>query len=158
MTSRGADLGPLTGLRVLEVATLYAAPQVATLLADLGADVVKVESRDGDPLRRMGQQRSGRSVPWELVGRNKRSIVLDLDDEQGGDRATFRRLVAAGDVLVENLPAETRARWGCAYDDLAALNPSLVVVSVSCYGELRSVRRPARCGHARRGVRRADAR
>ena len=113
MTSRGADLGPLTGLRVLEVATLYAAPQVATLLADLGADVVKVESRDGDPLRRMGQQRSGRSVPWELVGRNKRSIVLDLDGEQGDDRATFRRLVTAGDVLVENLPAETQARrWG----------------------------------------------
>jgi crotonobetainyl-CoA:carnitine CoA-transferase CaiB-like acyl-CoA transferase len=82
----------------------------------------------------MGQQRSGRSVPWELVGRNKRSIVLDLGDDDGDDRATFRRLVAAGDVLVENLPSETRARWGCAYDDLAAVNPSLVVVSVSCYG------------------------
>jgi crotonobetainyl-CoA:carnitine CoA-transferase CaiB-like acyl-CoA transferase len=82
----------------------------------------------------MGQQRSGRSVPWELVGRNKRSIVLDLEDDQGSDRATFRRLVGAGDVLVENLPAGTRARWGCAYDDLVTVNPSLVVVSVSCYG------------------------
>jgi crotonobetainyl-CoA:carnitine CoA-transferase CaiB-like acyl-CoA transferase len=134
VTAPGADLGPLTGLRVLEVATLYAAPQVATLLADLGADVVKVEAPDGDPLRRMGQQRSGRSVPWELVGRNKRSIVLDLGDEHADDREIFRRLVAVSDVLVENLPAETRTRWGCTYDDLTAANPSLVVVSVSCYG------------------------
>jgi crotonobetainyl-CoA:carnitine CoA-transferase CaiB-like acyl-CoA transferase len=134
VTSPVADRGPLTGLRVLEVATLYAAPQVATMLADLGADVVKVETADGDPLRRMGQQRSGRSVPWELVGRNKRSIVLDLEDAAGDDRATFAALVAAADVLVENLPAAARERWGLAYDDLAATNPALVVVSVSCYG------------------------
>jgi formyl-CoA transferase len=119
---------------VLEVATLYSAPQIATMLGDLGADVVKVEPPAGDPLRGMGQQRSGRSVPWELVGRNKRSVVLDLDDAGGEDRATFRQLVAAADVLVENLPHEARARWGCAYEDLAGANPSVIVVSVSCYG------------------------
>jgi formyl-CoA transferase len=130
---RGADLGPLTGLRVLEVATMYAAPQVATMLADLGADVVKVEPPRGDPMREMGQRRNGRSVAWEAVGRNKRSIVLDLESD-GPDRSVFADLVRAADVLVENLPAVVRARWGCEYDDLSACNARLVVVSVSCYG------------------------
>ena len=137
MTAPPADLGPLTGLRVLEVATLYSAPQVATMLADLGADVVKVEPPEGDPMRRMGQHRSGLSVAWELVGRNKRSIVLDLDpDARDGDddRATFRKLVRAADVLIENLPTRVRARWDCEYGQLATVNPRLVVVSVSCYG------------------------
>ena len=135
MTPRSADQGPLTGLRVLEVATLYAAPQVATMLGDLGADVVKIESPAGDPLRRMGQQRSGRSVPWELVGRNKRSVVLDFDGaERSDDQETFRRLVGAADVVVENLPARVRRRWECEYEQLTAMNAALVVVSVSCYG------------------------
>ena len=129
------DEGPLTGLRVLEVASLFAAPQVATMLADLGADVVKVEPPEGDPLRRLGQVRSGRPTAWELVGRNKRSIVLDLDGgAEALDAETFRGLVAAADVLVENLPQSVRRRWGCDYEALSGLNPRLVVVSVSCYG------------------------
>ena len=128
-----ADLGPLTGLRVLEVATLFAAPQVATMLADLGADVVKVESPGGDPMREMGQRRAGRSVAWEAIGRNKRSIVLDLATERA-DREIFDGLVRAADVLVENLPASVRARWACDYDELATRNERLVVVSISCYG------------------------
>ena len=127
------DRGPLTGLRVLDVATLFAAPQVATMLADLGADVVKVESPEGDPLRNMGHRRARRSTAWELVGRNKRSIALDLDTD-GADRATFRSLVAASDVLVENLTPALRERRECTYDALAAANPRIVVVSVSCYG------------------------
>lgn len=127
------DRGPLTGLRVLDVATLFAAPQVATMLGDLGADVVKVESPEGDPLRAMGHRRAGRSTAWELVGRNKRSIALDLDTD-GPDRATFRALVAASDVLVENLTPALRERRACTYDALDAMNPSIVVVSVSCYG------------------------
>jgi len=124
--------GPLAGLRVLELATLYSAPQVATMLGDLGADVVKIEGPRGDPMRHMGQ-RSGRSAPWELVARNKRSVVLDLEADDD-DRLVFRRLVGAADVLVENLPTDVRERWVCRYEDLAALNPRLVVVSVSCYG------------------------
>ena len=128
----GADLGPLTGLRVLEVATLFAAPQVATMLGDLGADVVKVEPPSGDPLRTMGQRRGGRPVPWETLARNKRSIALDL--EAAGDRATFDRLVAAADVLVENLPDGVRTRWGCDHERLLGINPRLVIVTVSCYG------------------------
>ena len=129
--------GPLAGLRVLEVATLYSAPQIGALLGDLGADVVKVETPVGDPMRTMGQQRDGRAVAWELVARNKRSIVLDLDARDAGsepDRAVFTDLVQAADVLVENLTPAVRERWRCGYADLAAANPRLVVVSVSCYG------------------------
>ena len=128
------DLGPLTGLRVLEVATMFAAPQVATMLADLGADVVKVEPPGGDPMRAMGQRWGGRSVAWEAIGRNKRSIALDLDLEGGDDRETFAALVRAADVLVENLPEPVRTRWGCDAPQLEALNDRLVVVSVSAFG------------------------
>lgn len=126
--------GPLSGLRVLEVATLYAAPQIGAMLGDLGADVVKIEPPAGDPMRRMGQRRGGRPVAWELVARHKRSVVLDLDGGVEADRATFRSLVGAADVLVENLSPQVRTRWGCTYDELRAVNERLVVVSVSCYG------------------------
>jgi crotonobetainyl-CoA:carnitine CoA-transferase CaiB-like acyl-CoA transferase len=127
-----SDTAPLTGLRVLEVATLYAAPQVGAMLGDLGADVVKVEPPGGDPMRRMGVMREGTSRTWAWVARHKRSVVLDL--EADGDHATFEDLVRVADVLVENLPAAVRSRWGLGYEQLAVLNPSLVVVAVSCYG------------------------
>jgi crotonobetainyl-CoA:carnitine CoA-transferase CaiB-like acyl-CoA transferase len=103
------------------------------MLGDLGADVVKVEPPSGDPLRTMGIRRGGVSASWEFVARAKRSIVLDLDGDDA-DRATLTRLVGAADVLIENLDAKTRARWGCTYDELSKVNPRLVAVSVSCYG------------------------
>jgi crotonobetainyl-CoA:carnitine CoA-transferase CaiB-like acyl-CoA transferase len=123
---------PLTGLRVLELATLYAAPQIGAMLGDLGADVVKVEPPGGDPMRRMGVIRDGVSRTWSWVARGKRSVTLDLDADD--DRATFGELVAAADVLVENLTPTVRSRWGCTFDELTADNPGLVVVTVSCYG------------------------
>lgn len=123
---------PLAGLRVLDAATLFAAPQIAALLGDLGAEVVKVEPPGGDPLRAMGVKRDGVSMVWAVAGRNKRSLVLDLGRD--ADRACFRRLAARADVLIENLPLRTLARWQLRYEDLSALNPRLVVVSVSCYG------------------------
>ena len=132
MSGSNASDAPLVGLRVLELATLYAAPQIGAMLADLGADVVKVEPPAGDPMRAMGVMRDGTSRNWCWVARHKRSVVLDLDLE--ADHATFRRLVGAADVLVENLTPAVRARWGCAYEQLAAVNPDLVVVAVSCYG------------------------
>jgi len=123
---------PLRGLRVLELATLYAAPQIGAMLGDLGADVVKIEPPAGDPMRRMGVVRHGVSVNWSWVARHKRSIGLDLD--AAPDRAVFARLVDRADVLVENLTPAVRARWGCGFDDLHVRNPNLVVASVSCYG------------------------
>jgi crotonobetainyl-CoA:carnitine CoA-transferase CaiB-like acyl-CoA transferase len=124
--------GALAGLRVLDLTTLFSAPQVAAMLADLGADAVKIEPPAGDPLRRIGIARDGRSLAWALVARNKRAVTLDLGRAEG--RALFGRLVEQADVLVENLPEELVARWGCGYAELAARNPRLVVVSVSCYG------------------------
>ena len=124
--------GALEGLRVLDISTLFAAPQIATALGDLGADVVKVEPPQGDPLRAMGAQRGGRSLMWALAARNKRAIALDLDDAAGND--VLHRLVERADVLVENFPRSTLERWHCTYDELASDNPRLVVVSVSCYG------------------------
>lgn len=134
MTTPADEPAPLTGLRVLEVATFFAAPQIGAMLGDLGADVVKVEPPSGDPMRRMGVQREGVSRTWAWVSRHKRSVVLDLDDPDGDDRATFARLVGVADVLVENVDAKTRERWGLTFDTLSALNPRLVVVSVSAYG------------------------
>ena len=131
--STGAEPdAPLRGLRVLELATLYAAPQIGAMLGDLGADVVKVEPPAGDPMRRMGVVRDGVSRNWSWVARHKRSIALDL--AAASDRATFSGLIERADVLVENLTAAVRARWGCRFDELHVLNPSLVVASVSCYG------------------------
>ncbi len=124
--------GPLAGLRVLDLSTLFAAPQLAALLGDLGAEVVKLEPPAGDPLREMGARREGRSLVWAVTARNKRSITLDLARAEG--RALLQRLLPGFDVVVENLPAATLERWALRYEDLAARNPRLVVVSVSCYG------------------------
>jgi crotonobetainyl-CoA:carnitine CoA-transferase CaiB-like acyl-CoA transferase len=124
--------GALDGLRVLDLSTLFAAPQIAAMLGDFGADVVKVEPPQGDALRAMGAQRDGRSLIWALAARNKRSITLDLDEAAGLD--LLHRLVEKADVLVENFPSSTLERWHCTYDELAATNPRLIMVSVSCYG------------------------
>ena len=128
----------LEGLRVLDLAILFSAPQVSAMLGDLGADVVKLEPppRDGkpggDPMRGMGVQRNGTSLTWALVSRNKRTITCDPATTEG--RALLYALVRAADVVVENLPAATLAKWGATPDELLAVNPDAIVVSVSCYG------------------------
>jgi len=127
-----AETSALSGLKVLDLANLLAAPQIATTLADFGADVVKIEPRSGDPLRRIGAQRNGASPQWSLVSRNKRAITLDLDHSEG--QSVFRQLVERADVLVENLTPSLLERWHCGYEELARHNRRLVVVSVSCYG------------------------
>lgn len=129
----------LEGLRVLDLAILFSAPQIATMLGDLGADVVKVEVPEGadgkpggDPMRRMGAQRGGHSLLWAMVSRNKRTVTCDPATPDG--RALLHRLVGAADVVVENLPPRTLAQWGATPDELLSVNPDVIVVSVSCYG------------------------
>lgn len=128
----------LAGLRVLDLAILFSAPQVATMLGDLGADVVKLEppARDGrpggDPMRTLGFVRDGRSLNWATVSRNKRTITCDPATPAG--RSLLHDLVRAADVVVENLPARTLEQWGATPDELLAVNPDAVVVTVSCYG------------------------
>ena len=127
--------GALHGLRVVEVGTYVAAPFAARLLADLGAEVVKVEAPAGDPLRRLGPGAgdgadAGAVFAWLHAG--KAEVTLDLDDR--GDRERLDELLAGADVLCENtMPAE-RARWGLDFDDLATRHPHLVAVSLSPYG------------------------
>ncbi|HEY3723116.1 MAG TPA: CoA transferase [Acidimicrobiia bacterium] len=125
----------LAGLRVVDMATVLAGPGVARYLADFGADVVKVESPEGDGTRRMGwiDPRDGESFMWKLLGRGKRAAVLDLKTDAGLD--TMRRLLATADVLVENFRPGTLERLGLAPEDLLARNPGLVVLRITGFGQ-----------------------
>jgi crotonobetainyl-CoA:carnitine CoA-transferase CaiB-like acyl-CoA transferase len=124
---------PLSGVRVVDAATIYAGPMIATLLGDFGADVVKVEHPHGDGLRSWEWRKDGESLWWALVGRNKRAITLALSDPRGA--AMLRQLLAEADVFVENFRPGTLERWGLDPEDLLRINPRLVVVRVSGFGQ-----------------------
>jgi crotonobetainyl-CoA:carnitine CoA-transferase CaiB-like acyl-CoA transferase len=124
----------LTGLRVIDMATVIAGPSTAKYLADFGADVIKVERTDGgDTARSMGWQRDGVSLWWKNLGRNKRTVAIDLKAPAGC--AVFRRLVATADVLVENFRPGTLERLGLAPADLLTAHPGLVVLRISGFGQ-----------------------
>jgi formyl-CoA transferase len=128
------DRPALDGLRVLELGSFIAGPFAGQLLGDLGADVVKVEPPEtGDPMRRWGVLDAGRSLWWPAIARNKRSVAVDLRDERGRD--VVRRIAGQVDVVLENFKPGTLERWGLGYDALAALNPAVVLVHVSGYGQ-----------------------
>ena len=122
----------LEGVRVLDLGTLYAGPALAAMLGDLGADVIKVEPPGGDSLRQLGQKVGGQSLVWAMTGRNKRAVTLDLGQERGQE--ILRSLLVRSDVVVENFPLPAQRRLHCTYEELRAVNPRLIVVSVSCYG------------------------
>ncbi|MER5997359.1 CaiB/BaiF CoA-transferase family protein [Nonomuraea sp. NPDC051941] len=125
---------PLSGIRVVEVGAFMAAPFAAMQLADLGATVIKVENPDGgDGVRAVGPFTAGHSSPFARLNRNKRSVALDLKSELGV--AAFRRLVEDADVLVENLRPGAMRRLGLGFADLKELNPGLVYVSASGWGQ-----------------------
>jgi crotonobetainyl-CoA:carnitine CoA-transferase CaiB-like acyl-CoA transferase len=126
--------GPLVGLRVLDLGTRIGAPFAATLLADLGADVIKVElPGQGDFMRTIGPFDQGYSLFWAVEGRGKRSVTLDLRKPAG--QALLKRLVAVADVVVENFQPGTLEGWGLGYDALAAVNPAVILTRVSVYGQ-----------------------
>jgi formyl-CoA transferase len=118
--------GPLAGLRVLDTATLYAGPFISTVLADHGADVIKIEPPGGDGYRH------GAHRMWPLLARNKRSVVADLRGKDGAD--LVRALVPDLDVVVVNMPARLLAENGLDYDSLRAINAGLIYVHVTAYG------------------------
>ena len=132
---------PFAGLKVIDCASFIAAPVAATLLADLGADVIKVEPPGGDPHRSLFQRvgcvadaaLADNNFIWDLNARHKRSLVLDL--KQAAGQAVLHRLATQADVFITNLPLPVRARLGIAADTLLALNPRLVVASMTAYGE-----------------------
>ena len=126
---------PLTGLTVLDVGTLIAGPFASTLLGDFGAEVIKVEQPGtGDALRGSPVEgQSARSTHWLVEGRNKKSITLNLRVAAG--QALLRELINHADVLIENFTPGTFERWGLGYEQLRAINPRLIMVRVSGYGQ-----------------------
>lgn len=125
---------PLQGIRVIELGQLIAGPFAAKMLADFGAEVIKVEAPgSGDPLRKWRLLHEGTSVWWAAQSRNKRSLTLDLRQPEAQE--VVRSLVAEADVLIENFRPGTLEKWGLGWDALHALNPRLVMLRVSGYGQ-----------------------
>ena len=125
---------PLAGLRVIEMGQLIAGPFAGKTLGDFGAEVVKIEPPGaGDPLRNWRLLQHGTSVWWQVQSRNKRSVAIDLREAEGQDIA--RRLIAEADVLIENFKPGTLEGWGLAPEQLHALNPGLIILRISGYGQ-----------------------
>lgn len=132
MSERTGRKGPLTDIRVIELGQLVAGPFCGQLFADMGADVIKVEPPEtGDPLRQWG--REGYPLWWTVTARNKRCITANLREEAGQN--ILRRLVADADMLIENFRPGTMEKWGLGYEALKAINPRLIMIRVSGYGQ-----------------------
>ena len=129
------DGGPLTGLRVVEFGQLLAGPHTGMLLGDFGAEVIKVEAPgSGDAMRDWGRLRhNGHSLWWSIAGRNKRSVALDLRTDEGQENAIA--LCETADVVLENFRPGTLERWDLGYDRLATVNPALIMIRVSGFGQ-----------------------
>ena len=126
--------GPLQGIKVIELGQLIAGPFAAKTLADFGAEVIKIESPGaGDPLRRWRLMKGDTSIWWQVQSRNKQSVALDLRHAAGQD--IVRKLVADADVLIENFRPGAMEGWGLGPDDLHAINPKLVMLRISGYGQ-----------------------
>ncbi|MCH6590296.1 MAG: CoA transferase [Proteobacteria bacterium] len=147
---------PLSGVRVLDVATFIAAPYCTAILGEFGAEVIKVEQPgSGDPFRRFGTPtgRADSTLAWLSEGRNKRSVTLNLRHREGAD--LFRRLVAKSDVVCENFRPGTLEKWGVGWETLSARNPGLIMLRISGYGQTGPYKdRPgfARIAHAVGGL------
>ncbi|WP_282339188.1 MULTISPECIES: CaiB/BaiF CoA-transferase family protein [Pseudomonas] len=125
---------PLQGIKVVEMGQLIAGPFASKMLGEFGADVVKIEPPGvGDPLRKWRKLKDGTSLWWHVQSRNKRSLSLDLKAAEGQEIA--RRLIAEADVLIENFRPGTLEGWGLGYRELATLNPKLIMLRISGYGQ-----------------------
>lgn len=130
----GVNISALKNVRVVEISTVIAAPFAAGLLADYGAEVIKVEMPGkGDPFRSLGPYYKGKSVRWSSMGRNKKCITLDLHYGEG--KKIFLELVAKSDVLIENFRVGTLDKWGLDMKTLREANPNIIVVRVTGYGQ-----------------------
>ncbi len=125
---------PLSGLKVIEIGQLIAGPFASKILAEFGADVIKIEPpKTGDPLRTWRLLHEGTSVWWAAHARNKRSVTLDLRQPEGQE--VIRKLAADADILIENFRPGAMEKWGLGFNDLHALNPKLIMLRVSGYGQ-----------------------
>ena len=119
---------PLEGLTIIDASTMIAAPWAATYLADYGATVIKIEHPvKGDHARNFGSQKDGVPLFWKTLNRNKKAITLNLGNEEGQE--IFKRLVKEADVVIENFRPGVFEKWNLGYDQLANINPSLIMLS-----------------------------
>ena len=126
--------GPLAGIRVIELGGLIAGPYASSILAQFGAEVIKIEAPgEGDPLRKWRKLHDGTSVWWYSLSRNKKSITLNLKVEKG--QRIARDLVRTAAIVVENFRPGVLEGWGLGWEDLSRVNPSLVMVCISGYGQ-----------------------
>jgi formyl-CoA transferase len=126
--------GPLAGIKVLELGTLIAGPFCSRMLAEFGAEVIKVESPDGgDPIRQWRVLKDGTSLWWYVQSRNKKSITLNLKDARGQEIA--RKLALEADIIIENYRPGVLEKWGLGYEELKAINPATIMVRLSGYGQ-----------------------
>lgn len=132
MSEHTMATGPLQGLRVLDISTMLAGPYGATLLGDLGADVIRVESHYGDESRHLGPERGTERGPYLSLNRNKRDIVIDLQQEDS--REVFARLVATADVLITNIREPALSKLGLSYAQVATLKADIVWIGVTAFG------------------------
>ena len=129
------NTGPLKDLRLIEMGTLLAGPFCGQLMADFGAEVIKIEPpKQGDPMRVWGREKAhGQSLWWPVVARNKKSVTLNLREQEG--QAIARDLISKADFLLENFRPGTMERWNLSYEELAKINPGLIMIRVSGYGQ-----------------------
>jgi len=125
--------GPLTGLKVIELGMIFAGPLVAANLADMGAEVIKIEPPRGDEVRNSGELKDGMSVWWKITQRNKRIIAADIKTPEGAD--LVRRLAKEADVILENFRPGRVDEWGIGYETLSKINPGIVMLHISGYGQ-----------------------
>lgn len=123
----------LEGIKVIDVATLFAGPLAATILGDFGAEVIKVEHPRGDPSRSHGYSKNGTGLWWKLLGRNKKAVTLYLGSPEGQE--IFRELARDADVIIENFRPGTLERWGLGYEELKTENPGLILARVTGFGQ-----------------------
>ena len=131
MTSSG--MKALDGIKVVDAASLFAGPVIASFLGDYGAEVTKIEHPSGDNLRGLGWAKDGVSLWWAFVGRNKRSVTCKLSTPEGRD--LLKEIIKDKDVLIENFRPGTLEKWGLGPDVLHEINPGLVIVRVTGFGQ-----------------------
>lgn len=125
---------PLDHIKVLELGTLLAGPFTGRLLGDFGAEVIKVEAPDiADPMRQWGKQKNGVGLWWPIQSRNKKSITLNLRKEEGQE--IFKELVKEADVIIENFRPGTMEKWNLSYEELAEVNPKIIMARTSGFGQ-----------------------
>ncbi|MBO6518557.1 MAG: CoA transferase [Rhodospirillales bacterium] len=124
---------PLQGLRVIDASTVIAGPTIGMLMGDFGADVIKVEHPRGDVLRNTGYQKDGVGLWFKMANRNKRCVTLNFGSDEG--QKLFKELIKTTDVLIENFRTGTMEKWGLGWEDLKAINPRLVMIRVTGFGQ-----------------------